>query len=200
MNRLLILGTLSLVGSMSLGCGAAPPTEPTITPFLPEHARLFEDGIDFVANPEDLEGRWRDDWEEELDQRVGACDVIALVTVHTLRADVEPNRRTTRRIVTNVERILFGEMSGSERTLRVAETAVGYSSVAGNERRILNQPFIAFIKWVRDPDGSIQAHFHLSPGAEAVIDRVIELVHLRSGTRPEDRRTIVVHRGAAESD
>lgn len=186
------------LGCLSLGCGSSTAPTRTISPFTAEDARFFEDGVDFVADPEALEGRWREDWSEELDGRIGLADFVGLVTVTTMRTDTDLDRHTTYRLITTVERELLGD-SDEEITLTIREGEAGFGTIAGNERRILNQPFIAFLKYYQregtEGEAGVDAHFHLSPATEGVVRRAEYLLERRRGVRRErqGRRTVIVH-------
>ena len=173
-------------------CGSTPAPRPTVTEFTAGDAAHFDAGVDFVANPEALEGRWAEQWNEELEGRVGRIDATALVHVLALRDDVDPTRRVTRRIVLTVDEVLFGPLEGSELTLIVGEDEPGFRTFSGNDERLLRQPFVVFIKWANGPDGALRPRFHLSPASDSVIDRVLGLLERRRGVERERPRTVVV--------
>src|SRR5690349_7765110 len=82
--------------------GAQEPVAVVTSPFTSEHAAVFEDGLDLVRDPRVLEGQWLSSWEDEIDRRVTLSDVVALVTVRTLRTDVDLDQRRTYRLVSRV--------------------------------------------------------------------------------------------------
>lgn len=190
----LLLAPCLLLGSVLSGCGSAPPPARATTPFTAEHAEVFEDGVDFIADPTQLEGRWREDWSRDLDRRVSESDVIAKVTVHTIHTDTDLDRVSTYRLVGEVEEALWGEPPEDEVTLSVREGDPGYGTLEGNDRRVLNQSFVAFIKWYDAPDGTVRPHWHLAPSTEPVVSRVEYLIENRLRA-PEDRadRRVIVH-------
>ncbi len=147
-----------------------------------------------MADPEGLEGRWREDWSRELDQRVSWSDVVAEVTVRTIRHDTDPNRQATLRLLAEPSRTLLGELP-DELELKVEQHQPGFSTVDGNDRQILNTEFVAFLKWYQAQDGSVLPHWHLSPASEPVMSRVEYLLERRREVpRERDRRTrTVVH-------
>jgi hypothetical protein len=170
-------------------CGGGGAAEVQLTPFTPEHAEVFEDGIDFVADPEGLEGRWREDWSWDLDRRVTWADVIAIVTVRTVRSDTDPGRENTVRLVVETGRTLVGD-PGEDLELKVHQDSPGYSSVEGNSRRILDHEFIAFIKWYETDSGAVAPHWHLAPSTESVVSRTEYLLERRREIpRERDTRT-----------
>jgi len=176
-------------------CGAAAPVVPVGRPFSADDTRLFGDGVDFVADPTALEGRWRQEWSDDLQGRIGSADAVAMVTVHTLRTDVDPARRTTYRLIVGVDRVLLGELAGEELTLTSGEAEPGFRTVAGNDHRLLQQPFIAFLKWERGLDDATPTlRFHLSPATEAVARRVAYLLERRRGVERQQARPRVIVR------
>jgi hypothetical protein len=174
--------------------GGSQEVEVQVTPFTEEHALVFEDGVDFVADPEGLEGRWREDWSRELDQRVSWSDVVAVVTVRTIRTDTDPNRETTLRLLAEPSRTLLGDVP-DEVELKVKQHETGFSTVEGNHRQILSTEFIAFLKWYQADDGSVLPHWHLAPASDPVLSRVEYLLERRREVpRERDRRTrTVIH-------
>jgi hypothetical protein len=188
-TRTILRASLAL---FALACGSsAPPIE--VSPFTEEHAEIFEDGADFIEDPESLEGRWREDWSRDLDRRVTHADVIAVVTIQYLRTDTNPDRQTTYRLIAKMKRTLVGEPP-EEVEMTVAEGQGGFATIEGNDRRILNEEFLAFLKWYRTEAGEIAPHWHLSPASEPIVDRVEYLIERRRDIpRERGRTTTVVH-------
>ncbi len=195
MRILRALVVLASCGALLVaGCGSATrEIVPEVTsPFTEADAVLFGNGLDLVADPRLLEGQWLDTWEDELDRRVQAADVVALVTVRTLRTDVDLDRRQTLRLLTHVERTYLGEVS-EDLTLSVREGQPSFGLVRDNERRLLGEQYIAFVKWA-DEEGSIRPRWHLSPASEQVALRVRDLLQRRRDVRQEDdvRRRVII--------
>lgn len=171
MRRLasLLLACGSLLGGAA--CHKAP-TSPGVAsaPLSADEARLFERGVDFVAKPEGLEGRWREDWDAELEQRVRSADLVALVTVRTLRTDTAPDQRVTHRLAAHVDRVITGKGPSDELELASDESAAGFASLDQAISRMADQKFVAFVKWSPDASsGEPVAHFHLSPASAEVL-------------------------------
>lgn len=180
---------------VALGCAPTLPPEPIATrPLSAAEALLYENGVDNVADPDVLEGRWREDWSRELDERVTGADVVAVVTVKTLRTDVDPGRRVTYRLVIVTDRQIVGEIP-DELSLSVTEADRGFNSVDGNERRILDQSFVLFAKYeLATGNDKVTTRWHLAPAAEGVVARVDYLAERRRGVeRQQPARRVVVH-------
>lgn len=180
----------------TLACaGSAEPVRTSVTPFTAEHEPLFENGVDMVHDPDVLEGSWLGSWEEELDRRVTFADVVALVTIRTLRTDVDLDRRETYRLVARPERVYLGEeqvADDEDFLFSVGEGEDGYGTVVNNERRLLDQQFIAFVKWQRDEASATPVpRWHLSPATEPVARRVRSLLRRRRNVTPSGGRIIV---------
>ncbi len=177
-----------------LACGGGPTSAVSGAPLTAEEELLFENGVDFVADPEALEGQWRRDWSSELDQRVRRGDLIAYVHVQTTRTDTDLDRRVTYRLFVDEGRTLVGQFPSGDLVLRAREGERGYGTVAGNERRLLNQDFVLFLKWEL-PEGAtdLVPRWHLSPATEPVKLRVEYLVERRRDIQVRERGRIIVH-------
>lgn len=149
-----------------LACGGSKPrTEVAGPPLSIEQQKVFDDGVDFVAILEGLEGRWLDDWTKDLSTRVQDADLIALVTVRTLRTDTDPQQRVTYRLNAEVTKILVGDHpKGKELELAVDPDDAGFPTVHQNLGRIVDQSFIAYVK--RAPE---RPRWHLSPASDAIV-------------------------------
>ena len=184
----------ALILLAACGGSQAEPEHAASSPFLDSHESMFENGMDMVRDPDALDGSWLGAWQDELDNRVTHADVVALVTVRTLRTDVDLDRSETFRIIASVERAYLGE-AGEELTLTVSENERGYGTVENNQRRLLDEQFIVFVKWQQTDEG-VRARWHLSPATEAVAIETRRLLESRRQVRQNDgsRRTVVVHR------
>lgn len=164
---------LGLCATLSWGAGCSKGTtgpSTTAAQLSAEHAQLFEQGVDFIAKLDGLDGRWREDWERDLQRRVEAADLVAEVVVRTLRTDTDPEQRVTHRIVVHVDRVIRGQEPSSELELAVREGALGFASVDQAVRRLPEQRFVAFVKWARGEEAFEPVpYFHLSPASEQVL-------------------------------
>ena len=192
MKQLALLFAVLFLG----GCGAATTVAgANAAPFTAETRALFEDGVDFVADPGVLDGQWRENWARELDERVSEADIVARVTVHTVRTDTDLDRRTTYRLLVNEDQAYLGSLP-ADIQLTTDEAAPGFGTVSGNERRILNQPFVLFLKWERPLDAAAALpRWHLSPSTEPVVLRTEFLLERRRGRRrSQPTRRVHIHR------
>lgn len=177
-----------------VACGGSAVTAPPAASPLPaELETIYENGADFVDDPEILEGRWRDDWSQELDTRVRTADIIAIVNVPTVRTDIDPEGRMTFRLNSVIDDSILGDGSG-EIALESHQGELGFTGIRSNERRIQSQPMVLFLHWAADENGENVARWHLSPGTEGVISRVRYLAERRRGIEPEGRPArVIVH-------
>ena len=175
------------------GCGGGIQSVRVSGEFTAEHAELFEDGFDFVKAPASLEGKWLQGWKEEIEKRVAYSDLVAVVTVNTLRTDVNPERQISYRVVAEIERRIYGDFPYAEIELTVDENAVGYASVNENQELYLNRAFVAYIRWYEKEDGEIAAHWHLSPASDGVVGATESLIAERTENK-RVRRKVVVHK------
>lgn len=183
---------LLALGACATSSVATAPT--TGTPLSAEDRVFFDDGVDFVGDPDVLEGRWRDDWASELDSRVTHADIVSYVRVRALRTDVDLERRTTYRLLVEEMESILGELP-EDLGLASVEGDGGFITIEGNEERILDQEFVLFLKWEQpSPDAPVRARWHLAPHTEEVTARVEYLAERRRGVdRPQPERRIHVH-------
>jgi hypothetical protein len=189
---------VGLIGTVLTLAACGPGAQPIVVtgPFTAEHETAFENGVDYIADPTILEGPWLTSWEEDVDRRVQLSDAIAFVTVTTIRQDVDLDRHETLRLVARVDRERHGSVP-DELSFVVRQGQPGFGTVTGNDGRILNQRFVAFIKWAEE-SGQVVARWHLSPASERVVRRVNTIVE-RVHTAPDERRTIIVRESGSES-
>ncbi|MFW5875353.1 MAG: hypothetical protein ACOCXM_01320 [Myxococcota bacterium] len=189
----LLLAVLGSVGPLP-ACAPQPKPARVTSEFTEEDEALFDDGIDFVADPAGLEGPWEADWHEELEGRVAAADLIATITIETIRSDRDLDRRETIHLVADVRDEILGEAPDAQIDLTVRETQSSFRSVQGNGRRILNQPFVAFVKWREDARGNVRPRWHLAPATPSVVKQTRGLVdERREAPEQSSRRKVIIH-------
>ncbi|MCA9610910.1 MAG: hypothetical protein KC619_35190 [Myxococcales bacterium] len=192
LRRLPLLFSVLLLWS---ACGG--PVERVVTPFTDEHEPLFENGLDLIRDPAGMEGSWLETWEQELDARITHADLVLLVRVQTIRQDTDLDRRDTFRLIVHVDRKYLGEVE-DELTLVTREDDGGFQTVESNERRLLDEQFIAFVKWQRDEETlEVIPRWHLSPATDAVVERVRALLETRRQIIQQQpgRQRVIIHRG-----
>jgi hypothetical protein len=191
-SRRAYLVVLTLVIVPLGGCGGATASTQPTSPMTADDEAAFENGIDYVETPSHLEGQWYRTWTDEVDRRVGRADAIAILRVRTIRVDTDLARRTTYRLHAETERELRGDLP-REVELLVSEEHMGYPSVHGNDRRILDHVFLAFLKWAPAEEGAPpMARWHLSPSSDDVVEWVEgRIVELHEGGAPAAR--VIVH-------
>ena len=163
------IGAASVIG-LAAGCGGRQDRVQTGSEFTEREIALFEDGIDLIDDPKGLEGRWREDWDNDLNDRIASSDVIAYGTVTTLRTDVDLDHRTSYRLVFALEQTLKGEPQQAEFSLLSRGGAPGFATVDRDRERILNRKLVVFLKYAAGAPPVL--HFHLSPPSDIVLSRV----------------------------
>lgn len=181
----------SLILLFAAACGAASQKPVTVTPLTPDEERAFEHGVDYIAKLDGLEGKWREDWDRDLAQRVASADAIVVVSLRTLRTDIDPEQRVTHRMFAQVERTISGDAGGKEVELAVREETPGFTSVHQNWNTLESKQFIAYLKWFRTDVGSLAAHFHLSPASDEVLRETEAMLAAKKPAEPQGR--VIVH-------
>jgi hypothetical protein len=150
-------------------CGGSEKRVAQPGEFTAEHGALYDDGVDLIEDPDSLAGRWRSDWEVELDRRIADGDLVALGKVTTLREEIDPEGRATYHLLFRVDRVYRGKARGQEISLAAREGAGGYASVRQNREHVIDRPLIAFVRYAVNPTtGEVSPHFHLMPPSNAV--------------------------------
>lgn len=163
--------------ALTSACGGGGNQVRVSSPFTEEHAKYFEDGLDYVADPSSLEDRWRDQWQADMDRRIEFSDLIARVKVATVRSSWDLDR-TMLQLDLAVKQLLRGEDPPQSIAVSVREGDVGYPSVKSNEARLLNADYIVFVKWYVNDLGRPVPHWHLAPDSDAVRALVAARVEL----------------------
>lgn len=195
----LVLAAAAMAPVSLAACGSSAPRI-VVTPMTSAQGVVFENGVDFIDDPSILEGNWLETWEQEVDLRVRSADVVAYVRITTVRTDTDLERRETHRLVAHIDSLRLGEGVGDDLELVAREGDAGFDTVHDQDRRLLNQRFVAFVKWVQaTPEDPIVARWHLSPASERVVRRVNSLVEARRAPT-EDRRRVIVHDQPADDE
>jgi hypothetical protein len=163
--------SVTCAAALALVCAACGGSQSNaIVPgaFTPEHALLFDDGVDLIEDPEALQGRWKADFDRELDQRAEEADVVVSGVVSTVRVEQDPELRSTYHLLFRVDSALKGEPQKSELQLSAREGARGYGSVVQHRDRILERPLVAFVRYAAGENGALIPHFHLSAPSPTV--------------------------------
>ena len=162
----------ALCACLGLGVAACGGSEKRVAKpgeFTPQHAALYDDGVDLIEDPDSLQGRWRSDWELELDQRLADSDLVALGKVTTLREEINPEGRATYHLLFRVDRAYRGQARAKEISLASREGASGYASIAQHREHMIDRPLIGFVRYAVHPvTGEVSPHFHLMPPSDAV--------------------------------
>ena len=105
---------LACAALAATGCGGSQAKAVTPDEFTAEHAVLFDDGIDLIEDPEGLQGRWKSDYELELEHRAEAADVVVSGVVTTVRVEQDPEMRSTFHLLFRRDQVLKGETEEAE--------------------------------------------------------------------------------------
>lgn len=156
------------------GGGTSATGPGTVTsPFTAEDALVFDGAVDYIGEPGDLLGRWREDWGRDLANRTHTADLIAIVRVAQLREAVNLDRRASFLFTGAVHTVLVGDEGVEEISFAVSESEAGYDTIQGNQARILDRDFVAFVKWAQPEEGGmVVARWHLSPASQHVVTEV----------------------------
>lgn len=175
---------------LALGCGGTPAPVVTVTPLTAADEVAFDNGADLIDDPSLLDGPALEDWEESIAVLCDRADAVVVVRITAVQTSTDLERNESYRLVGDVELERFGH-TDPQVSLIVREDDAGYQSIRRAEPRLLNQQFLAFIRWTEGDTGAIVPRWHLSPAGERVSRRANSLLERRRPT--EDRRRVTVH-------
>ena len=185
---LIALGLVALSG-----CGAAAGSSKALqpsSPFTADDAKLFQGGIDLVGQPAGLDGRWADDWAQDMRARVQRSDLVALVKVDTLRTDITPEQHTRYWLDAEVKDVWKGTFDAHQLSLPTSQDDAGFESVDQKRNTVLNQPLIVLAKWEMQPNGQVRPRWFVTLASDEVVATV--RAHLHRDT-PDSNRVIERH-------
>jgi hypothetical protein len=184
----LVLAVLECASSVGCGTSSGARGRVVSSPFTDADKQLFADSVDLVGDPEGLTGRWADDWAVEMRDRVQRSDFVAMVTVNTLRTEIDPSKHTTHWLLANVNDVWKGGLGDDELALPSSDDSLGFESVDRERTGILRRPLLVLGKWTRAPGGELRPHWHLAIASQQVL--AVVRGHLAKNT-PAPPRTIV---------
>jgi hypothetical protein len=145
-------------------------------------ATVFDDGIDLVDDPAKLSGEWAFRARQEIDARSNLADMIAVVSIGSVQTTKDMDGTEARRIDARVIDTVYGSAPDKALVLKSSASSLGNAVITRNEGRLSGE-FIVFLRWFELEDGTIGHHFHLSPNAPAILEKV--RAHVRARTAAE---------------
>lgn len=173
-------------------CGATAARGRRVYPPLAESdVPLFDNGADFIEDPESLDGQWRDDWTTEFQQRVERADLVATISLSDVQSELDEVEGTeAHRFRATIAETLYGTARDLELHLRTAPNDRGYSTVSNTES-IAARAWVVFVKWRAADDGDKLAAWHLAPASEPIARRLGFLIERRKDAEGISGRRII---------
>jgi len=166
---------------LTVGCGGGFKVG---SPWNPNEARFFDDGIDLIKQPSKLGGEWAYNHDEELDARVNLGDLTAVVQVLTVQTTTDLDGKEAKRIEAQFTDVWYGETPTPKVFLQSSKDSLGYPLILRHERHLTGE-FLIFIRWFDREDGTLGHHFHLSPASTEMRKKVQHMIEKR---REEEER------------
>lgn len=185
--RRLLLAVLAALGLVA--CGGGAPVVRVTSPFTSSDATVFDQGVDFVDDPDILEGHWSEDWTREFQHRVGSSDLVEIVDVVSLRVATLPDQDPEYMIDIQPRRALLGDSTDVDLESHTGDS--GYASIDSNQRRLASGSFLLFVKYATGPDGTIVAKWHLSPATDKILGHANDLLSARLHPHAQDQGTVI---------
>lgn len=180
MSRTVVLLSLSLLSACA---GTSRRAAPVTAPFTAEHARFFDDAVDYIENPEELGGRLASDWREQIDHLSRESELILPVRVETVSEGTEANSAAAYTLTAVAAgAAVKGEVPRDRHvSLRVTEGSSGFHTVRNNITRIQAREYLLFARNHADDEGQVRPRWHLSPNTPRLLQRVRDAVGTRDG-------------------
>ena len=135
---------------------------------------MFDNGVDYVTDPEGLGGEWFAQWERTLRALAQLADAVTVVRVEAVRLDVSPEGRRLVRLLCTPEQMLWGRLPEDQKeglTLTVSERQDAFGTVEGRDDALLGRRFVAFLRYVPGDQGNVTIRWHLAAAGGAVLRR-----------------------------
>lgn len=169
------------------GCAAAAPQVRVSGEFTPALARVFDDSVDYVENVDGLGGRVAAEFTRQINGLTRNADLIGEARVETVIQGQDQDGSRNYRMTAVITRSIRGALPEENRVqLRVSEGSVGFHTVAGKEERIGAGRFLLFVRWYEGSGGAIQAHWHLTPHSDVMVNRVRTTINEMTGSNPQE--------------
>lgn len=183
----------ALVVTLAFGCSTSATTgTPTVqSEFSVDDARRFDDSVDYAENIQQLGGRVATQWRRQVEELSTNADLIVAVRIETVNSGSEPNGGSVLRLdAVASENPIRGQLPPDRRVeLRASEGESGYNQIHGNETRLQRGVYVLWVKWYRDTDNAVRAHWHLSPQSDALTARIREAIGYVDPNAP--RETVI---------
>jgi hypothetical protein len=160
------LGPVVLLTLVGAGAACGPPASAPARPLPPYvgHAKeLFDDAIEAKAVGLDLEATVIPRNDARLRERAEVGDAVLRVRVTTVSSKVEDEGSRYLVGFATVDKLGGFFPPAPEFTLVVDRVAPALGIVRTLGGRLVDRPFVAFIRQFVRPDGDVETHFHLAP-------------------------------------
>jgi hypothetical protein len=179
-------------GAVLIGACGGGSSSVKVSELTEQDVKLFDNNVDFVLDPEVLEGRARQELESDLQERYELSNFAGVVTVTTLLSDIDLEKHSTVRLASTVVKELQGKAPSKDMIFAVSENQDGYFGVTNNQQRLLNQRFIAFVKQFKQDKGEVVTRWHLSPASDKIMAKIDQFISSKKKNTHVVR--VVVHK------
>ena len=177
-DRALSLLAPAFLAASIAACGATagPRGLQPSGPWSDELASVFDDTVDFVTPLRTILGtEWFDEYGAQLERRLAAADVVAVVRVTSIVPAATEQAMGS--IEASVEESLAGGAAAGT-VLRLDLDPGAAERVQGQRARVEELGrFVAFVRLYGDATGEVRNHWHLSPRDDdllGVVRRVLQ--------------------------
>ncbi len=164
------------------GCPDKPADAPSRPlPAYSGHAtELFDDAVEPAAVGLDVDRSFAPRSDALLRERAQVSDAVLRVRVATVTTKQEETGATFTIGLRPVEK-LHGDHPppGETFNVRIDKSSASQGIMKSFGARLVNRPFIAFVRLFVRPDGDSELHFHLSPDSKEMVSAVVDAISLQ---------------------
>jgi len=179
-TRALLLGSITLVASLSAACGDGPAAaDPSrqVSSYQGRHADLFDDSIDPAAVGLDFDKGYAPRLDRALRERAQVGDAVLRVKVSTVTAKTDGPEKSYQLGLHTVEKLAGKNPPAPDFTLQIDKHSESHGILKNFESRLVGYSFIAFVReFSHGEDRTV--HFHLAPDTKEVKTAVGDAVLL----------------------
>jgi len=179
---------LIVVAILAGGCGPRKAGLVVKHAWDPDYAEYFDDSVDFTMNPDSLSGQWMYSYRLELEGRMSLSDHIVAVDVESVNVQESLDGKFTKQLHCRFKKDIKGKFPSESFVLTVEEDRPGFDSFDGDDARLTDRVFVAFLRLYTTEEDTVGIHWHLSPLSKGLAGAIAEIQKQDKDKKKEDKK------------